>query len=55
MTRVTCLALAKQIPIRWRFYFYKASDTWKLVDIGINDRLVDLFEEPVAAPTGPAK
>jgi len=55
LTRVTCLALAKQIPIRWRFYFYKTSDTWKLVDIGINDRLVDLFEEPIAVPTSPAK
>jgi len=55
LTRVTCLSLAKYLPIRWRFYFYKASDTWKLIDIRIDDRLVDLFEEPAPAAAVPAK
>jgi len=55
LTRVTCLSLAKNLPIRWRFYFYNVSDTWKLIDIRIDDRLVDLFGEPAPVPTVPAK
>ena len=72
LTRITCLSLAKNLPIRWRFYFYSvdaavtrslagttgpaaiSTGTWKLIDIRIDDRLPDLFEEPapmmVAAP-----
>ena len=55
LTRITCLSLAKNLPIRWRFYFYKVSDTWKLIDIRIDDRLVDLFEEPTPLVSVPAK
>ena len=54
LLRVTCLSLNKDLPLRWRFYFYRSDADWKLVDIGVNDRLVDLFEEaqPVAAKGG---
>ena len=66
LTRITCLSLGKQFPIRWRFYFYNAdanidvasgtTGTWKLIDIRIDDRLVDMFEESVPAPAAaPAK
>ena len=55
LTRYTCLSLSKNLPIRWRFYFYKANDAWKLIDIRIDDRLLDLFGEPVPAATAPAK
>ncbi len=46
LTRVTCVSAGTNYPIRWRFYFYKPAETWKLVDIRIDDRLTDLFEEP---------
>jgi hypothetical protein len=52
LTRLMCLSQGKQFPIRWRFYFYKADDNWRLIDIRIDDRLMDLFEEP--APAAPA-
>lgn len=51
LTRLMCLSQGKQFPIRWRFYFYKADDNWRLIDIRIDDRLMDLFEEPAPALT----
>jgi len=45
LVRVTCLSINKDLPLRWRFYFYRVDADWKLVDIGVNDRLIDLFEE----------
>ena len=41
----TYIAAAKNYPIRWRFFFYKATDVWKLVDIRIDDRLNRMFDE----------
>ena len=54
LTRVTCLSLNRDLPLRWRFYFYRLDNEWKLVDLGVNDRLVDLFEEaqPAASRGG---
>lgn len=49
LKRLTCLSLGKKFPIRWRFYFYEADGVWKLIDIRIDDRLIDLFEEPAPA------
>lgn len=49
LTSLTCVSLGKQFPIRWRFYFYKADEKWKLIDIRIDDRLMDMFEEPSPA------
>lgn len=64
----TCLSLGKSFPIRWRFYFYnptlkvaasgatEAYGVWKLIDIRIDDRLMDMFDEPApAAAPGSAK
>lgn len=55
LVRLTCLSLNKRFPIRWRFYFYKQSDTWKLIDIRVNDRLGEMFDEPAPLITSPAK
>jgi hypothetical protein len=55
LKRLTCLSIGKQFPIRWRFYFYNAGSAWKLIDIRIDDRLMDMFEEPAPAATGSAK
>jgi len=52
---LTCISLGKAFPIRWRFYFYKAEEKWKLIDIRIDDRLVDMFEEPAPAAAAKAK
>lgn len=55
LVRLTCISQGKEIPIRWRFYFYKPADAWKLIDIRIDDRLLDLFEEPAPAAPTPAR
>ena len=55
LIRITSLSIAKNLPIRWRFYFYMPLDKWKLIDIRIDDRLPDLFEEPAPAAIGSAK
>ncbi|CAN5742629.1 hypothetical protein BH09VER1_BH09VER1_10860 [soil metagenome] len=44
LLRRTCISLNSDLPLRWRFYFYK-SDAWRLVDIRIDDGLVELFDE----------
>lgn len=50
LLRVTYLSLGKDYPLRWRFYFYKGGDAWRLIDIRVDDRLADMFGE--AAPAG---
>jgi hypothetical protein len=42
----TGVSLGKDFPLRWRFYFYKPQDTWKLIDLRVDDRLVMMFDEP---------
>ncbi|MDD5349147.1 MAG: hypothetical protein PHQ12_02945 [Chthoniobacteraceae bacterium] len=46
LRRITSLSLGSRFPVRWRFYFYQAQEKWNLVDIRIDDRLSDMFEEP---------
>jgi hypothetical protein len=49
----TYLSLGKEFPLRWRFFFYKAGDAWKLIDIRVDDRLPAMFgegEEPREQP-----
>jgi hypothetical protein len=45
LIRATYVSVGKDFPIRWRFYFYKTPEHWKLIDIRVDDRLADLFEE----------
>lgn len=54
MVRITCFSMGKKLPLRWRFYFYKAADTWKLIDIRASDRLADMFDEPAPEVSGTA-
>jgi hypothetical protein len=42
----TMVSLGKEFPLRWRFYFYKPQETWKLIDLRVDDRLNAMFEEP---------
>ena len=45
LLRFTCLSLNQDLPLRWRFYFYRNSVGWNLVDLRVDDGLVELFEE----------
>ncbi len=45
LLRQTCLSLNEDLPLRWRFYFYKGPAGWKLVDLRVDDGLVELFED----------
>jgi hypothetical protein len=43
--RQTCISLNEDLPLRWRFYFYRSSNQWKIVDLRVDDGIVELFEE----------
>ena len=45
LLRRTCISLNADLPLRWRFYFYQFENTWKLLDLRVDDGLVELFEE----------
>lgn len=45
LRRHTCISLNEDLPLRWRFYFYKSAAGWKLVDLRVDDGLVELFDE----------
>ena len=45
LTRATYVSLGKEFPLRWRFYFYKADNVWRLVDLRVDDKLSGIFEE----------
>jgi hypothetical protein len=45
LLRRTCISLNSDLPLRWRFYFYKSEGSWKLVDLRVDDALVELFDE----------
>lgn len=50
LIRHTCISLNEDLPLRWRFYFYKGPSGWKLVDLRVDDGLVELFEEVAREP-----
>ena len=45
----TYVSLGKEFPLRWRFYFYKPQENWKLIDLRVDDRLSAMFDEPEGA------
>ncbi len=45
LMRQTCISLNQDLPLRWRFYFYRSEGSWKIVDMRVDDGLVELFEE----------
>jgi hypothetical protein len=53
LMRATYLSLGHELPLRWRFYFYKAEDEWKLIDLRVDDKLTGIFDEATEdAPRG---
>jgi hypothetical protein len=57
------LSYGTQLPLRWKFYYYNVNFTpgneqisnWKLVDIRIDDRFIDLFDESSTAAKSTTK
>ncbi len=45
MLRRTYLSLGRDFPLRWRFYFYRTENVWRLIDLRVDDRLTAIFEE----------
>jgi len=45
LRRYTCISLNEDLPLRWRFYFYRSPGGWKLVDLRVDDALAELFDE----------
>jgi hypothetical protein len=42
----TIISLGKDFPLRWRFYFYRVTENWRLIDMRVDDRLAAMFDEP---------
>jgi hypothetical protein len=53
LMRATYLSLGHDLPLRWRFYFYKADAEWKLIDLRVDDKLTGIFEEAPEEPPRP--
>ena len=45
LLRRTYLSLNKEFPLRWRFYFYLSGETWRLIDLRVDDRVTGMFDE----------
>ena len=43
--RYTCVSLNEDVPMRWRFYFYRSGTQWKIIDLRVDDGIADLFEQ----------
>jgi hypothetical protein len=54
LVRATYVSLGKVFPLRWRFYFYKPEDVWRLIDMRVDDKLPGIFDESEdPAPAAP--
>ena len=55
LVRATYVSLGRVFPLRWRFYFYKSEDVWRLIDMRVDDKLTGIFDEAEEAkPAEPA-
>lgn len=45
LVRATYVSHGKVFPLRWRFYFYKPENSWRLIDMRVDDKLTGLFDE----------
>ena len=45
LLRRTYLSLNKEFPLRWRFYFYLSGESWRLIDLRVDDRVTGMFDE----------
>ena len=45
LRRHTCISLNQDLPLRWKFYFYRNASGWRLVDLRVDDGLAELFDD----------
>ncbi|HEY8902034.1 MAG TPA: hypothetical protein VIM61_16610 [Chthoniobacterales bacterium] len=45
LLRRTYILAGDELPLRWKFYFYKPADRWKLIDLRIDDAIAEWFDE----------
>ena len=45
LVRATYVSQGKIFPLRWRFYFYKPGNSWRLIDMRVDDKLTGIFDE----------
>jgi len=45
LRRLTCISLNADLPLRWKFYFYRTAAGWRLVDLRVDDGLAELFDD----------
>lgn len=45
LLRRTAISLNSDLPLCWRFYFYRAGGEWRLVDLRVDDGIARLFDE----------
>jgi hypothetical protein len=50
LLQIVCLSWSENLPLRWRFTYYRPNDKWKLLDIFVDDKIADLFESKPATP-----
>ncbi len=50
LLRRTYLLTGAELPLRWRFYFYKPADRWKLIDLRIDDAIAEWFDDAGRKP-----
>jgi hypothetical protein len=53
LRRYTIVSFGRDFPLRWRFYFYKVENQWRLIDLHVDDRLNAIFAEDVDTPAEP--
>jgi hypothetical protein len=44
LLQIVCLSYSENLPLRWRFTYYRPSEKWKLLDIFVDDKIADLLE-----------
>lgn len=50
LLRRTYLLAGAELPLRWRLYFYKPAERWKLIDLRIDDAIADWFDDSGRKP-----
>ncbi len=50
LLRRTAISLNTDLPLCWRFYFYRTTGGWRLVDLRVDDAIARLFDEFGQAP-----
>lgn len=53
LRRYTIVSFGRDFPLRWRFYFYRVENQWRLIDLHVDDRLNAIFAEDADTPAEP--